>query len=204
MSPLTEKQLLGRRKARREQIMEAAYRVFAQRGWNRAKMSMIADEAGLSAGQLYRFFESKEELFIALIEVAMEESVNALKTIYQLPGSPYEKLKAFTTSVLEDVKSQYPFMLIQQAHVSDEVPPEVKQMINKYSMDHYVELLLPLFIEGQETQQFVDGDLSILISSFLITLSALATFNMPMADNYRMPEAEMVLRIVAGPKAAAL
>lgn len=183
--------------------MKAAYKVFALRGLNGAKMSMIATEAGLSAGQLYRFFESKEELFITLIELALDESANALETIYQLPGSSYDKLKAFTKSVLEDVHSQYPFMLVQQAHTSDDVPQEVKQMIKKFSIDNYAKLLLPLFREGQEAGEFAEGDLLTLISSFLITLSALATFNMPAGDNYRLPEAEMVLRIVAGPKARA-
>ena len=73
MTPLSEEQLIKRRETRRQQILEAALKVFAQRGLHGAKMSMIAEEADLSAGQLYRFFESKEELFVTLIRQVAEK-----------------------------------------------------------------------------------------------------------------------------------
>lgn len=201
MAPLTEEQLIQRRETRREQIIEAAFKVFALRGLNRAKMSMIAEEAGLSAGQLYRFFESKEELFVTLIHRAMKESVNGMKSIYELPGTPYEKLEIFTQSVFEEESSKYAFMLVQQAHTSDEIPDEVKQIIKQFSMKNYFEILLPLFEEGQKMGVFAEGDLEKLISSYLIVFSALATFNMPVDEYFELPHAEIVLRVVAGPKA---
>lgn len=201
MAPLSEEQLLQRREARKEQIIDAAFKVFALRGLNRAKMSMIAEEAGLSAGQLYRFFESKEELFITLIHRAMKESANGLESIYELPGTPYEKLKIFTQSVLEEESYRYPFMLVQQAHTSDEAPDEVKQIIKQFSMKNYYEILLPLFREGQQTGEFAEGNLEELISSYLIVFSALSTFNMPTGEHYELPKANIVMRIVAGPKA---
>lgn len=201
MAPLTEEQLLKKRQARKEQIMEAGFKVFALRGLKGAKMSMIAAEAGLSAGQLYRFFESKEELFTTLIQLAMKESVMAMESLYQLPGSPFEKLRIFTKSVLEDKNAQYPFMLVQQAHTSDEVPEEVKQIIKQFSIKRYVDLLLPLFREGQQAGEFAEGDLQKLISAYLTVLSALITLNMPVDDDHQMPDADLLLRIVSGTKA---
>ncbi|TDQ41427.1 TetR/AcrR family transcriptional regulator [Aureibacillus halotolerans] len=201
MAPLSEEQLIQKREIRREQIIEAAFKVFAHRGLNRAKMTMIAEEAGLSAGQLYRFFESKEELFSTLIHRAMKESINGIESIYELPGTPYEKLKMFTQSVFEDESSRYPFMLIQQAHTADEMPHEVKQIIKQFSMKNYFEILLPLFKEGQKMKEFVEGDLEELISSYLIMFSALATFNMPVDEHFELPKAEIFLRVITGPKA---
>ena len=47
---------------RREQILGAAVRVFAQRGFHACRVSDIADEAGVAHGLLYHYFSSKDEL----------------------------------------------------------------------------------------------------------------------------------------------
>jgi AcrR family transcriptional regulator len=53
---------------RREQIMEAALRVFAEKGFDRATNKDIADEANITPGLIYHYFESKEKLLKAAIE----------------------------------------------------------------------------------------------------------------------------------------
>jgi AcrR family transcriptional regulator len=52
----------------REQLLEAATRVFARSGYHGASMSEIAAEAGFSKGALYWNFTSKEDLFFALLD----------------------------------------------------------------------------------------------------------------------------------------
>lgn len=52
--------------ARRRQILTAAARCFARRGFHRTTMQDIADQAGISAGAIYRYFEGKESLIEAL------------------------------------------------------------------------------------------------------------------------------------------
>lgn len=51
---------------RREQILQAARTVFNERGYAEARMAEIAERAGLAAGTLYLYFESKEALVLAL------------------------------------------------------------------------------------------------------------------------------------------
>ena len=53
---------------RREQIIDAALRVFAQKGYGKATNKDIAREAGITPGLIYYYFESKEALLNALIE----------------------------------------------------------------------------------------------------------------------------------------
>src|SRR5574337_1289444 len=48
--------------ARRAQIVAAAARVFARKGFDRATISEIAEAAGLAEGSIYNYFRSKEEL----------------------------------------------------------------------------------------------------------------------------------------------
>jgi len=53
---------------RREQIIDAAMRVFAQKGFTRATNKDIAREAGITAGLIYHYFDSKEAVLKAIIE----------------------------------------------------------------------------------------------------------------------------------------
>ena len=53
---------------RREQIIDAAVHIFAQKGFARATNKDIAREAGITPGLIYHYFESKEALLKAIIE----------------------------------------------------------------------------------------------------------------------------------------
>jgi AcrR family transcriptional regulator len=55
------------KEARREQILEAAGRVFSERGYHMTKMKDVADAAGVSNGTVYNYFASKEEVLQALL-----------------------------------------------------------------------------------------------------------------------------------------
>lgn len=53
---------------RRQQIIEAAFRVFGRKGFKGATNREIAKEAGITTGLLYWYFKNKEDLFNAVLE----------------------------------------------------------------------------------------------------------------------------------------
>ncbi|NOZ29176.1 MAG: TetR/AcrR family transcriptional regulator [Chloroflexi bacterium] len=53
---------------RTAQILDAAARVFARKGFHRATTREIAAEAGVSEGTLYNYFENKQALLVAMLE----------------------------------------------------------------------------------------------------------------------------------------
>jgi len=55
-------------KARREHILDAAERCFAQNGFHATSMQMLCKAAGISAGALYVHFDSKEALIAGICE----------------------------------------------------------------------------------------------------------------------------------------
>ena len=55
-------------RAKRQQILDGARRMFLAQGFDAASMGAIARAAGVSKGTLYVYFKSKEELFAAIIE----------------------------------------------------------------------------------------------------------------------------------------
>jgi AcrR family transcriptional regulator len=62
----------------REQILDAALRVFAKHGYSGASINAIAAEAGFSKGALYWNFASKQELFFALLDERIDARIRAL------------------------------------------------------------------------------------------------------------------------------
>jgi AcrR family transcriptional regulator len=72
-APRGETRWEARAEARRRQILDAAEACFRARGFHAATMAEIATAAGLSVGQIYRFFENKEALIEAITDLQMDE-----------------------------------------------------------------------------------------------------------------------------------
>ncbi|QHW29493.1 TetR/AcrR family transcriptional regulator [Paenibacillus rhizovicinus] len=142
---------------RKDQIKSAALKVFAEKGLTGTKMSMIAEEAGISQGLSYKYFESKDEIFALLVEEAIEEAQKAIRNIGQLSGSPIDQLRAFTLRMLDENHKHY-FLLIQQAQKSEGVPHKAKEAIKRYSPGDTIDLMIPIVVRGQEEGQLAEGD----------------------------------------------
>lgn len=64
---------------KRQRILDAALRVFADRGFYSAKVSEVAREAGVADGTIYLYFENKDDLLISLFEDRMEFLIRRLR-----------------------------------------------------------------------------------------------------------------------------
>ena len=60
--------LEGGADARTASLLDAALRVFARRGYRAARLDDVADEAGVTKGAIYHYFDTKEELLLSVIE----------------------------------------------------------------------------------------------------------------------------------------
>jgi AcrR family transcriptional regulator len=63
----------SRLEMRQEQILEAAARLFAEHGYSATDTQLLADHLEVGKGTLYRYFPSKEELFLATVDRVMRE-----------------------------------------------------------------------------------------------------------------------------------
>jgi AcrR family transcriptional regulator len=85
----------------REHILYAAKNVFLEMGFERASMEVIAGRAETSKRTLYAHFESKEKLYLAIIELVREMSLSKLKTPGHYSDDPAEALVMFCGRYLE-------------------------------------------------------------------------------------------------------
>jgi AcrR family transcriptional regulator len=74
-------------------IFDAAVEVFAEYGFERAKVDDIAIKAGIAKGTIYYHFKSKEELFIALMNEGLDKMLDHAKMEMERVGSPREQLR---------------------------------------------------------------------------------------------------------------
>lgn len=82
---------------RPHQILNAAIELFRDRGFEATRLEDVADKAGVSKATIYLYFESKEDLFYALIRekvVPMLEQTIAQADAFQGPASEFLRMKA--------------------------------------------------------------------------------------------------------------
>lgn len=91
---------------RREQIAEAAMRVFAEKGFMRATNKDIAREAGITTGLIYHYFDSKEALLKAIIEMRSPAQLVHSMTPEMLALPPQAMLRLLLLRMLDVVESE--------------------------------------------------------------------------------------------------
>lgn len=77
---------------RKDQILQAAARRFAQEGFHATSMAEIIAESGLSAGSVYRYYKSKDELIAAIVERYMSSLIADFMQINQNSANPAEAI----------------------------------------------------------------------------------------------------------------
>lgn len=78
---------------RKEKILQAALQCFSTRGYYASTVDDIVKSCGLSKGAVYNYFQSKEEIFLSLLEERNESILNGLMERLDQISSPLEKLK---------------------------------------------------------------------------------------------------------------
>jgi AcrR family transcriptional regulator len=79
-----------RKEARPDEILAAALASFAERGFAATRLEDVAARAGISKGTLYLYFDSKEELFKAVVRATLVpniERVEALAASFEGPSA---------------------------------------------------------------------------------------------------------------------
>ena len=79
MLPVGEPRWRRRKEARPGEIVAAALAVFAEKGFAAARLDDIAARAGVSKGALYLYFETKQDLFAAVVRDAISPNLAAVE-----------------------------------------------------------------------------------------------------------------------------
>jgi AcrR family transcriptional regulator len=77
---------------RRGQILDAATSVFATQGFATADVQEIANKTGVGKGTIYRYFASKEELFLAAVDHGMRNLKLAVDAAAASAKQPLDRI----------------------------------------------------------------------------------------------------------------
>lgn len=79
--------------ARRDEILSAAEGLFSKNGFFKTSMAEIAESAQFAMGTLYKFFKSKEDIYISLVESKVEEMLQQLEAAVQNTQPAEDKIR---------------------------------------------------------------------------------------------------------------
>lgn len=94
-----------RRADKRELITEAAIEVFADKGFNQARVSDVAKRAGVADGTIYLYFKNKEDLLLSIFEQKMDELLAGLGEALARTDDPVARVRAFAAFHFRKVQS---------------------------------------------------------------------------------------------------
>jgi AcrR family transcriptional regulator len=90
MSKSKKRRLERERKQRRDSIIDTAERFFIDQGYEQTMIDKIALEAGYTKATIYNYFESKDDLFIAVVAKTYEELSRILEDSMEHPDTAYD------------------------------------------------------------------------------------------------------------------
>lgn len=97
--------------ATRTRIIEAARDAVALGGWQGAQIALIAARAGVATGSVYRYFDSKADLYAHVLAVVSQREVDVITTIIDSEGSASQRLAdvihAFSTRAIRSRRLAY-------------------------------------------------------------------------------------------------
>lgn len=99
-----EVRITSARAQKRSLILQAATRVFAQKGYHDTRISDIASHAGIAYGLVYHYFSSKDEVLSAVFHEHWGRIIAALEAIKNGPGGVRERLFSFALLIFENYR----------------------------------------------------------------------------------------------------
>src|SRR5262249_12774484 len=115
---------------RRREILEAAVRVFARKGYHTCRVGDIAEEAGVSHGLLYHYFDSKEAILETVFRETWSDLLSALRTVEESEAPASEKLRQVAAILLRSWRRDPDLVsvLVREVARSPQLPGRVAEI----------------------------------------------------------------------------
>src|SRR6266513_4956134 len=180
---------------KREAILRAAIRVFANNGYFNSKVADIAREAGIADGTVYLYFRSKEEILHSIFDRSMEKAIaDGKKQLAEITDSS-EKLRRIALLHLERLGSDRDLAVVFQVELRGST--KIMQEFSSAGFAEYLGLLRAIFEEGQRAGVFrKELNARVAAKIFFGALDEMATNWIISKRSYKLePMAEVVMDV---------
>ena len=149
---------MARNSDKKPQIIDAAIKVFAEKGFYNSKVADVARAAGIADGTIYLYFKNKDDLLISLFETKVEELLNTFKNALLAFNTAKDKLNEFIRLYFQ--------LMEEQPDLAEVLQVELRQS-SKFIKDYrpqkffdFLNIIGDIIKEGQQSGEF-DTTLSV-------------------------------------------
>ena len=115
---------------KRQLLLGAAVRVFAEKGYHAARVGDIAEEAGVAYGLLYHYFRSKDEVLETIFQTTWRNMLATVESIAEAGGPAGEQLRKVTEVILRTWRRDPDLVrvLVREVTRSSQLPRQVDEI----------------------------------------------------------------------------
>ncbi|HEY2056150.1 MAG TPA: TetR/AcrR family transcriptional regulator [Solirubrobacterales bacterium] len=123
-TPPTRPALRARYDERRQALIDAAAKLFAERGYEQTSIGDLSDATGLAAGGIYHYTASKEGLLIAICDELLDPLLEQARAIAATEATADDHLRQLLHTWLLHIEGHIPHMLVftQERHTIEREP----------------------------------------------------------------------------------
>lgn len=153
---------------RTAELLEAARRLFAEKGFHATTVDDIAAAAGVAKGTVYLYYKSKQDVYWAALERGITELHNEIQSRLKAEEAPEEKVRAFISIKIRYFEMNRDFFRIYFSELGSglshpsQMPPQFEQMYLKQA--HMLEGVLQQGIESRTIREIRTDTAAVAIS----------------------------------------
>ena len=168
---------------RKQELLQIAYRMFLQKGYEETSVDEIIAQAGIAKGTYYYYFETKEQMLEEVIGMMIGQEIQAAEQILQTDLPVPQKILGIITSLrpapaespIEEALMKPENIIMHgkiQKKLIESVTPLLSEVVEEgiaegiFACDHIPERVRMLLIISSETfdeGQFSEGDIAVFI-----------------------------------------
>jgi len=140
---------------KRELILKAAVRTFAERGFFGAQVADVARAAGVAAGTVYLYFRGKDDLLVSIFERTMREAIAEGRAALADAHTPLERLRRIAHLHLERLGRDRATAVVFQVELRQST--KFMEQFSSSLLREYLGVIRDVIAEGQAAGVFRRG-----------------------------------------------
>ncbi|NDY55765.1 TetR/AcrR family transcriptional regulator [Desulfovibrio sulfodismutans] len=140
------------RDTQRARILSSSLRLFVSRGFAATRITDIAAETGISSGLLYHYFQSKDDMLVALLQESLPKMDAAARDLEAMELPVADKirlaLRLLIRGIQENAETGKFHLLVALVSASEALPDAARQILARHAHGPY-QIMERIFAKGQ-------------------------------------------------------